>query len=324
METKTRLEPPVIDLGRREQHPRRRPMMLAIAGDSAAGKTTLAAGIRAILGRDRITAVCTDDYHRYDRAQRAANGITPLHPACNYIDVIEQHLELLRRGEPILKPVYQHATGTFGPPLYVRPNEIVVVEGLLPLFTERMRSVFDATVYLDPPEDLRRRWKIQRDCAKRGYEPEQVLDELERREKDSATFIRPQRNRADIVVRFSPPRRVADGDDAHLDVSLVLRPRTSHPDLSSVLGWVESEPIRLRLGRDAGAPVDVLEIDGCVEDADAARVEDVLWDRMHGPDRVRREEVGRFAANGSARHSHALALTQLLIVSSLLTAGDRA
>ena len=34
----------------------RRPVMVAIAGDSAAGKTTLTAGLVAALGPDRVTA----------------------------------------------------------------------------------------------------------------------------------------------------------------------------------------------------------------------------------------------------------------------------
>ncbi|MDQ3502114.1 MAG: phosphoribulokinase, partial [Actinomycetota bacterium] len=39
-----------------------RPVMLAIAGDSAAGKTTLTKGIVNALGAERVTAVCVDDY----------------------------------------------------------------------------------------------------------------------------------------------------------------------------------------------------------------------------------------------------------------------
>ena len=47
-----------------------RPIILGIVGDSAAGKTTLTRGIAQILGEDQVTAICTDDYHRYDRQQR--------------------------------------------------------------------------------------------------------------------------------------------------------------------------------------------------------------------------------------------------------------
>jgi phosphoribulokinase len=62
-----------------------RPIVLGIVGDSGAGKTTLTRGIAQILGQENITVIGTDDYHRYDRAQRAELGITALHPDCNYL-----------------------------------------------------------------------------------------------------------------------------------------------------------------------------------------------------------------------------------------------
>ncbi|HEX9696167.1 MAG TPA: phosphoribulokinase [Actinomycetota bacterium] len=296
----------------------RRPIMLAVAGDSAAGKTTLAEGILAILGPDRVTTMCTDDYHRFDREQRAARGITPLHPQCNYIDILEQHMEQLAHGMPILKPVYGHGGGTIDPPEYIEPKEFVVVEGLLPLYTPRLRRCFDTTVYLDPPEEMRVRWKVARDCAKRGYRPEQVLAELQRREPDSDRFIRPQRGFADIVVRFSPPVARGATDDAHLDVSIVIRPTSAHPDLSGVVS--EAGAIRLRLGRDAGRPVDFLEIDGCVPDRAAATLETALWDRIGGTPGLRRRPIGAFAQGTHVRISHPLALAQLLIVGNMMTA----
>src|SRR6266536_3577507 len=72
-----------------------RPVMLAIVGDSAAGKTTFAEGVVQLVGPDRVATLCTDDYHRYDRAQRRELDITPLDPACNYMDILAQHLRLL-------------------------------------------------------------------------------------------------------------------------------------------------------------------------------------------------------------------------------------
>ena len=57
-----------------------RPTILGVVGDSAAGKTTLTRGLVRILGEDKVTHVCTDDYHRYDRKQRAERNITPLDP----------------------------------------------------------------------------------------------------------------------------------------------------------------------------------------------------------------------------------------------------
>ncbi|MEP6816558.1 MAG: phosphoribulokinase [Marmoricola sp.] len=178
--------------------------MLAIAGDSAAGKTTLTRGLVEALGEQRCTSICVDDYHRYDREERKTKPFTPLHPDCNHLDIMEQHLQLLAMGRPILKPVYEHSTGTFTRPAYVEPREFVIVEGLHPLSTEPARSCFDVSVFLDPPEEIRHRWKIDRDCGKRGYTAEQVIADLARREPESAAYIRPQRERADIVARFAP------------------------------------------------------------------------------------------------------------------------
>ncbi len=69
-----------------------RPIILGVVGDSAAGKTTLTRGLVRVLGEDNVTHVCIDDYHRYDRRQRAERNITPLHPDCNYMDIMAQHL----------------------------------------------------------------------------------------------------------------------------------------------------------------------------------------------------------------------------------------
>jgi len=55
-----------------------RPIILGIVGDSAAGKTTLTKGVAQVLGEENVTVICTDDYHHYDRRQRAELGITPL------------------------------------------------------------------------------------------------------------------------------------------------------------------------------------------------------------------------------------------------------
>src|ERR1700730_16935763 len=209
-----------------------RPIILGVVGDSAAGKTTITRGLVRGLGEDTVTHVCTDDYHRYDRAQRAEREITPLHPDCNYIDIMEQHLVLLRRGEAILKPVYGHSDGTFRAPKYVQPLQFTVVEGLLGYHTKKMRDVCDVRVFLAPPEEIRRQWKVNRDCSRRGYTTDQVLAELDRREPDSEAYIRPQRRYADIVVSFVPGETDAP---EHLDAHLMLGPGLPHPDLTAVV-----------------------------------------------------------------------------------------
>ncbi|MFD0689036.1 phosphoribulokinase [Actinomadura fibrosa] len=304
----------------------RRPVMLAIAGDSAAGKTTLTRGLVQCLGADRMTAVCVDDYHRYDRAERAGKPFTALHPDCNHVDIMEQHLQLLSMGEPILKPVYDHATGELVRPELVEPRDFVIVEGLLPLHTRLARACFDITVYLDPPEPLRHSWKVRRDCDKRGYEPGQVLAELARREPESAAYIRPQRRWADIVVRFAPVAGRLDPPGTPLSAELLLRPTIDHPELADVLESApESEKaMHLRLHRDTdGRPVDALHVHGYVSPEESQVVKKAIWERLGqrtGTVLPDPDALGRLGDTGT---SDPLAITQLLLLYHLLDADHR-
>ena len=292
-----------------------RPVMLAIAGDSAAGKTTLTEGLAQALGKDRVTTFSVDDYHRYDRAERKELPFTPLHPDCNYIDIMEQHLQLLALGRPILKPVYDHDTGSLTRPELIEPRKFAIVEGLLPLHSARARACFDVTVYLDPPEEIRRSWKLKRDTRDRGYEQDQVLSELDRREPESEEFIRPQRARADIVVRFAPIPERGEGVDDPLSATLLLRPTIPHPDLSSILEGVPEDALHLKMVRDEGnRPVDALHVHSYAPREIAQQVERAIWSELHEPGPV----PTTLGSLGDSVRSEPLALTQLLLLYHLV------
>ncbi len=299
----------------------KRPIILGIVGDSAAGKTTLSSGLVKLIGPERVTHVCTDDYHKYDRQERSERKITALHPDCNYLDIMELHLERLHYGQPILKPVYDHSNGSLARPEYIVPKEFVIVEGLLGYYTPAMRSFYDIKVYLAPDEELRKQWKVKRDTSKRGYTPEQVLADVDKREPDSAAFIRPQRENSDIIINFHPPEGVAPEDaGSSLDVRLTLRPTVPHPDLSYLWNLPESQQsgIRAFLDRDSGKPVDVLEISGNVTPEAAVRLEQVIWDHMPDIKPLGADQFGDYYDSNGTGHSDPLALTQLLLTYHLL------
>ncbi|MGH2994733.1 MAG: phosphoribulokinase [Gaiellaceae bacterium] len=283
-----------------------RPIMIGIVGDSGSGKTTITRGLVRVLGDEQVTHYCADDYHRYDRRQRAERDITPLHPDCNYLDVLCQDLGHLRANEGILKPVYRHGDGTFGPPEYLEPGRFVVAEGLLAFHSQALREMFDVRVYLDPPEELRRRWKVARDCSRRGYTTDQVLAELDRREPDSEAFIRPQRHFADVVVSFRPGQSKAQEE---LDAHLVLRDSLPHPDLSDI-----------GLELEDGAGEQVLRVPGTMGADRAAEIEEAVWDRMHFASHLRQQRLGEFTVGTELRRSDTLAVAQLLVLYHVVTA----
>ena len=289
------------------------PIILGIVGDSASGKTTLSAGVAQILGEDRCTVLCTDDYHRYDRRERAEKGLSAIDPRANYLDVLEQALRHLREGDPILKPMYDHSNGTFSRPKYVKPKEFVIAEGLLGYTTRAMRDCYDVKIYLDPDEDLRVKWKMHRDTTKRGYTRDEVLASLEKRREDAPKYMHPQRTFADIVIHFQKPQGANGASDTQLDVRHILRPTLPHPDFGPLFDGTSNAGLGLELARDRdGKPVDVLEINGNISDQHAERIEDLLWNLIPEAGHLR-DQVGRIDVANDSPRSHPLALTQLLV-----------
>ncbi|MGZ6256112.1 MAG: phosphoribulokinase [Candidatus Limnocylindria bacterium] len=299
-----------------------RPLVIGIGGDSGTGKSTLTAGVYRIIGEDRITTLCLDDYHSLDRRERRLLGVTALDPRANDFFRMESQLLDLKRGKPILKPVYDHHDGTFGTPEEVVPREIVIVQGLHPFLVPGVRALFDLKVWLDPEVELKHRWKIQRDVAKRGYTQEAVVKEIEARRPDVEAYIAPQRRFADLVVRFHRPP--ASADDEHLSVRITTRSTLPSLNLDGVLDQTPTG-VRSRSGQDAGRASHILEIDGRIDPGTVSDLEDRIWDHIGSRHQHLRhlapEQFGDFADGAlKTHHSDPLALTQLLLVHRVLSA----
>jgi len=298
-----------------------RPIFVAIGGDSGSGKSTLTAGFYRIFPRDQITTVCLDDYHGLDRRERGLIGITALDPRANNFALMENQLLDLKRGNPIMKPVYDHRDGTFGPPEEIRPREVVIVQGLHPFLVPGVRGLFDLNVWLDPETELKHGWKVQRDVARRGYTAEQVLAEIAAREPDVADYIAPQRRFADLIVQFYRPHPDDPGDE-HLNVRIIERATLPSLHLDSALRE-RRQGFSVRQGEDADETV--LEIDGRIDPATVRQLENQIWAHFDSKHQHLRhpspDQFGDFT-DGVLRkhHSDPLALVQLLLVHRILSA----
>ena len=183
-----------------------RVFVFAVAGDSGSGKTTLSCGIKRILGDENVISFSMDDYHSLDRQQRKDMGVTPLNPAANHLDLLADHLEALRRGERIDKPVYDHTTGQIRGTVPFGPAPVVIIEGLHPFYTESLRHLTDIKIFVDPSRTVKRLWKVRRDVGDRGYRPEDVMREILQREPDYKLYVDIQKIYAEIVVKIQESR----------------------------------------------------------------------------------------------------------------------
>jgi phosphoribulokinase len=282
------------------------PFILGIIGDSGSGKSTIADGVRALIGQDRVTSLELDDYHRYTRAERVELGLTALNPTVHNLPLMQEHLQLLRRGRPVRNRRYDHSDGTFGPIRTLDPNEVVVARGLLGFPTDDLRSAYDLAVFLQPEPELLFRWKLRRDVKTRGYSEAEVLKRIAQHLLDSKQYVLPQADRADLVVRYRIPEW--DAPDSEVSAELVLRRAAAEAVRGN--GLLPRFGGDLRMEEEEDVPDQItLQVPAGLE---TARVEE--WAREIFADTYQPGVLGAFMdEDGSTSPSPPIAFTQVLI-----------
>lgn len=176
-------------------------IVIGLAGDSGAGKTSLLRFFSNLWGDDFIS-IEGDAYHKWERGDSHWNEHTPLDPEANHLDKCAADLLDLKNNKAILLSDYNHSTGKFDPPREVEPRKKIVLAGLHSLNTQKLRELEDIKIYLNTDEDLRLFWKYKRDINERGYSKEDVDKAISKRLKDSKRYIRPQMYYADIIINI--------------------------------------------------------------------------------------------------------------------------
>ena len=180
-------------------------MIIGLAGGSGAGKSAIVQSLVGHIGG------CVIDLESYalDRStglpeERGLIGDDE--PAAIDTALLVAHIEDLRRGEAIRKPVYSpEARARTGVEL-VAPARLVLVEGLFTLWWESLRSLLDLKVFVEAPGDLRLMRRIRRDLADRGRTLEQVLHQYSAAVRPAyERYVEPTRAHADDVVANDGP-----------------------------------------------------------------------------------------------------------------------
>ncbi len=193
-----------------------RPWLVGIVGGSGSGKTSVARELVKRLKRHKVEATLLDmdAYYAPKEINRARFEPQPInydHPKAWDVELMAGHLEALKRGDEIRKPVYDFTvsdrTGWEEP---VRGGQVVILEGLMLFALPEIREQLDVKVFVDTDADIRILRRIDRDMKDRG----RSLDSVVKQYQDSVRpmhleFVEPSKRWADIIVPVGVENRMA-------------------------------------------------------------------------------------------------------------------
>jgi uridine kinase len=157
------------------------PILIAIAGPTAAGKTEIVERLRSAFEQagQKVTSIELDNFLT-DRDQREAKGIHSEGKRALHFELFKQSLEDITHGKKISIPRYDtvYATSSHdqggnlkpeGVPIEIEPADIIFIEGNFPfLYDEILNLIGIKVVYLtDDPIRIKRKWKRDIDYRKK-------------------------------------------------------------------------------------------------------------------------------------------------------------
>lgn len=178
-------------------------IVLGIAGGTGSGKTTLAKGIKKALGKDAVL-LCHDYYYNKNAdmpyEERCIQNYD--HPGSLETDLLIEHVNELKEGRAIKRPVYSFVTHTRQEEtIEVNPAKVIVIEGILLFENPALREVMDIKVYVDTDSDIRLSRRIKRDVNERGRSLNSVLEQYVNIVKPMhEQFVEPNRKHADVII----------------------------------------------------------------------------------------------------------------------------
>ncbi len=208
------------------------PYIVGIVGGSCAGKSWLADHLQKRLG-ESASRLSQDDFY-LDRAHLPPDRCARLnfdHPRAIDWELFESAIQNFLKGKETSVPRYSFAAhGRLGNENLLRPNRILLVEGLWLYRRPSLRRLFTLKVYIHVQNELCVTRRVQRDTAERGRTRDQVMEQLQRHTLPMfERFVAPQVRWADAIVD-------APIHEAHIK-DLVNRIQTSkNPETSRITG----------------------------------------------------------------------------------------
>ena len=181
-----------------------KPIIIAIAGGSASGKTTVVSEIKEALGEKDLVVIKHDDYYKdQSHLSLEERKLTNYdHPSSLENDLLISQLKDLISGKSIKKPIYDFVIQTRSE-VYeiVEPKKVIILDGILVLEDERIRELADIKIFVECDEDLRLIRRIKRDMVERGRSFDHIIEQYLTSVKPMYHhFVSKTKRYADIII----------------------------------------------------------------------------------------------------------------------------
>lgn len=177
--------------------------VIAIAGGSCSGKTTLARHLEHRLGTDYCMAIRQDDYY-HDIRDRESSKPIPNFDVPEALDFAQlaEDITALKRGAPVALPNYDFTTHQRRHPSEpLQPRPYIIVEGMLLLNAPEIRPLVDHSIYMKCSYEERFARRLSRDVADRGRTEDFVHKQFhEDVEPAHQSFVAPSAVYADEII----------------------------------------------------------------------------------------------------------------------------
>ncbi len=180
-------------------------LIIGIAGGTGSGKTTVARSVIDRLGQDKVTFISQDSYYKEHKhlSKTEREAINYDHPLVFDNELLIEHLQLLRQGKPAFAPVYDYAAygRSTTETVELKPNNIVILEGLHVLSDENIRKMLYIKVFVDTDPDVRILRRALRDIEERGRTIQSIYQQYLKSVKPMhEAFIEPSKKYADLII----------------------------------------------------------------------------------------------------------------------------
>ena len=179
-------------------------VIVAIAGGTGSGKTTLAKKIIDSYQNIKINYLSLDSYYK-DFSQMSfaeRSKINFDHPDSIDFDLFYQQINEYLTGSDIKTPTYSYKRHKrLKKKGNLRQGDLLIVDGILILLKKSIRDFFDLSIFLKVNSSERLKRRIRRDINERGRSKIEINDRYYNMIKPMhKKYVKPSENFADVVL----------------------------------------------------------------------------------------------------------------------------